>query len=99
MPLSSKVDVRTGGIAGNCWFARDDIKKGEKVWWAGEWDKKPEMLVHVDTMKKWSKEEQERFLALAYQVEENIYSGFPPGIPVPEVLHRSHCDHYSYQRS
>jgi len=33
-------------------------------------------------------------LALAYQVDETIYSGFPPGIPVPpEVIQENYVNH------
>jgi len=94
MPLNPKIRVSTGGIHGNCWFANQDIPKGEWLWKAGEWDTNAETLVPVEEVHKWSQEKQDRFLALAYMVNPTTYSGFPDGLEVPaEILQENYVNH------
>jgi len=46
MPLSDKVRVDAdSAIHYRCWRAKELIKAGEKVWWAGEWDDKDDLKV------------------------------------------------------
>eukprot|EP01114_Cavostelium_apophysatum_P010980 TRINITY_DN2513_c0_g1_i2.p1 TRINITY_DN2513_c0_g1~~TRINITY_DN2513_c0_g1_i2.p1 ORF type:complete len:182 (+),score=15.32 TRINITY_DN2513_c0_g1_i2:113-658(+) len=93
MPLN-KVDVRSGGIHGHCWFAADDIQKGESIWTMGEWDKKPALNVAIETVKTWPKDQQDKFLALAYQIDDFTFSGFPPGVEIPqEILNENYVNH------
>ena len=41
---------------------------GEWLWKAGEWDVKAECIIPIEVVHSWPIEEQERFMALAYQV-------------------------------
>jgi hypothetical protein len=80
MPLSEKVNVTTGGIHGRCWFAKEDIAEGELVWWIHEDPNSPlsqQWFYPVDEVMSWPDERRNNFLALAYQVDDDTFSGFP----------------------
>jgi hypothetical protein len=88
MPLSPKVSVTTGGIHGRCWFANDDIKKGDKIWWNDpsitNYRKEKALTVDFQTFATWPKDKQDKFMELAYQIDENTLEGFPEGVELPE---------------
>lgn len=73
------------GIHGNCWWANEDIKQGEWIWKAGEWDTNESMLVPIADLVNWNDQDREKFLALAYQIDDYTMNGFPPGIEVKSL--------------
>lgn len=67
------------------WFAKEDIQCGETIWYAGAYDKDPTLRVHISTMKTWDPKKYDDFMALAYQVDDEWYSGYPEeGTKVPD---------------
>jgi len=66
------------------WFAKEDIKAGESIWWAGEYDRDPTLRVHMDVLKTWPKDKLDKFMSLAYMIAPDVYSGYPEeGTQVP----------------
>lgn len=60
-----------------CWFAAEDIAKGEKLWWAPEQLHPLEILVTLDEMMAWPVEKRDKFMELAYQINDTTMAGFP----------------------
>lgn len=60
-----------------CWFAAEDIAKGEKLWWAPEQLHPLEILVSIDEMMAWPAEKRDKFMELAYQINDTTMAGFP----------------------
>jgi len=94
MVLSKKVAIKTDGIHGNCWFASEKIKAGEMIWELGN------IPYHdIDINKKeldsWPAEKREKFLSLAYMIEEGIWRGSDPNRVVPQ----SELDEYFVNHS
>ncbi len=72
--LSVKVEVRPSGVAGHGWFAKEDIKKGEIVFWPYEDGERFDF--HINEVLQWPKERKRKFLKIAYQVDDEIYNGY-----------------------
>jgi len=80
MPLSKKIRVNTGGIHGRCWFAGEDIKAGELLWWAPEQLHPKEIHVSVAELQTWPEAKREKFMELAYQIDDTTMAGFPEDV-------------------
>jgi hypothetical protein len=68
MPLSNKVEVSTSDIHGRCLRTKEEIKEGEVLWEAGEWNKDPKYIHKKTDVLKWPKAQQDAFWALSYPV-------------------------------
>jgi hypothetical protein len=90
MPLSSKVEVKSGGIHGFCWFAANDIKSGEMVWTAKSDDgSSPHLNFYrtIDQINAMPETVRTNFLDLAYQVSDGLWLGIDPDAPPsPELV-------------
>jgi hypothetical protein len=66
---------------------REDIEEGELIWWADaeslKLRDKLHLVVDLKTFETWPKEKQEKFMELAYQIDENHLEGFHEGMEVP----------------
>jgi hypothetical protein len=66
----------------------DDIKKGDKIWWndpsIANYRKEKALTVDFQTFATWPKDKQDKFMELAYQIDENTLEGFPEGVELPE---------------
>ena len=79
MVLSAKVHVRPGGIHGYGWFATDSIQPGEAVWWMGNDEAiGASMEITVAALRAWPQAQRDRFMALAYQIDDGLYRGIDP---------------------
>jgi len=77
MVLSKKVLVKPGGIHGWCWFAGEPIKAGEMIWEKGDMQYN-DIDIPKETILSWPQQQQDKFMALAYQVRPGIYRGTDP---------------------
>ncbi|ELR24098.1 SET family protein [Acanthamoeba castellanii str. Neff] len=100
MPLSPKVRVSTEGaihgngtaldkeVAGRGWFAAEDIKEGEVIWFMESWledkDSQPGIFVNMETIKSWPQEKQDQFWELGYQCGDDLFHGFPSDVELDE---------------
>jgi len=75
--LHHAIVVKDSGIQGRGLFATENIKAGEITWWQGP----DEPRYHIDTIRRWPLEKQEKFFCLAYQVDEEWYHGPLDGSP------------------
>jgi len=69
--LHPAIIVKDSGIQGKGLFATADIKAGEVTWQQGP----NEPRYHLDAIRRWSQEQQEKFFRLAYQVGDEFYHG------------------------
>ena len=95
MPLSKKIRVSTGGIHGRCWFAAEDIKEGELLWWAPEQLHPLEVHVSIEEVQSWPEEKRNKFMELAYQINETTLAGFPDDLSElpPEYVAENFVNH------
>jgi len=96
MPLSEKVRIDKGGIHGWSWFANEDIKEGDLLWWYGDYGVNQKFVVRypIKEVQNWPTEKREKFLALAYQVDDETFDGFPPDQEIPfEVIKENYVNH------
>lgn len=71
--LSNKVEVLNQGIQGHGWFAKEDIPKGEIIYWPRE---NSSFDFHVSEVLKWEPNRRRKFFKIAYQVDDEIYNGY-----------------------
>lgn len=83
MVLSKKVRVSPGGIHGHCWFAGEDIKAGELIWWQGE-QQYNDIDVPTAELNTWPQDKREKWLSLAYMVGPDTYRGSDPDKEIPQ---------------
>lgn len=87
--LHHAIVVKDSGIQGRGLFAAENIKAGEITWWQGP----NEPRYHIDTIRRWPLEKQEKFFRLAYQVDEECYHGPVDGSAVDPADFMNHsCD-------
>ena len=87
--LHHAIVVRDSGIQGRGLFATENITVGEKTWWQGP----DEPRYHIDTIRGWPLEKQEKFFRLAYQVGDEWYHGPVEGAGVDPADFMNHsCD-------
>lgn len=87
--LHQAIIVQDSGIQGKGLFATEEIKAGEVTW-----QKDPdEARYHIDVIKRWPKEKQEKFFRHAYQVGGEWYHGPETGIVTDPADYMNHsCD-------
>lgn len=95
MPLNPKVQISEAGIHGHCWFAKEEFKKGEWIW-----KQREEGAPHTDLFLTYEQihalpaDKKEKWLALAYQVDDNLMCGFDPDKePIYEELIENYVNH------
>ncbi|CAF1221890.1 unnamed protein product [Didymodactylos carnosus] len=95
MPLNPKVQIKSTGIHGHCWFAAADIKQDEHIWW-----KRPDDEKHTDiflTRKEIDAlpdDKRLKFLSLCYQVSDDLHCGFDPDLePIQSELIEDYINH------
>lgn len=87
--LHHAIVVKDSGIQGRGLFATEDIKAGEITWRQGP----DEPRYHLDTIRSWPSEKQEKFFRLAYQVGDEWYHGPVEGAAVDPADFMNHsCD-------
>eukprot|EP01100_Stratorugosa_tubuloviscum_P010615 TRINITY_DN4579_c0_g1_i2.p1 TRINITY_DN4579_c0_g1~~TRINITY_DN4579_c0_g1_i2.p1 ORF type:complete len:186 (-),score=53.63 TRINITY_DN4579_c0_g1_i2:328-885(-) len=102
MPLNPKVSICFGisTIHGNCWIANEDINEGEIIWTPplNDNDASQEIYMHhINEIKLWSKEKQDYFFRLGYEVKKDYFIGFleneqPPKHIIEELFVNHSCD-------
>ena len=81
MPLNPKIEIKSTGIHGHCWFASADIKQNERIWW-----KHPDNVNNTrirltfEEINALPEEKRRSFLSLCYQVSDGLYEGFDPNV-------------------
>jgi hypothetical protein len=87
--LHSAIIIKDSGIQGKGLFATADIKAGEETW-----RQEPDQpRYHVDEVRRWPQEKQEKFFRLAYQVGNEWYHGPVEGSPFDPADYMNHsCD-------
>jgi hypothetical protein len=59
---------------------REDIEEGELIWWADAESlrlrEQLHLVVDLKTFETWPKEKQDKFMELAYQIDEDHLEGF-----------------------
>lgn len=94
MPLHKDVAVSSGGIHGRCWFAAEDIPAGTTVWWAPDSPHESELIVTIEEMESWPEEKREKFMALAYQLDDSHMAGFADEESAPyDVIKENYVNH------
>jgi hypothetical protein len=87
--LHEAIIVKNSGIQGKGLFASTDIRKGEIIWRRDP----DEARFHIDVIKSWPQEKQEKFFAHAYQVGDGHYHGPEDGIVTDPADYMNHsCD-------
>jgi SET domain-containing protein len=87
--LHPSIVIKDSGIQGKGLFAAADIKAGEVTWRQGP----NEPRYHVDTIRRWPQEQQEKFFRLAYQVGDDWYHGPVEGTEFDPADYMNHsCD-------
>jgi len=87
--LHHAIVVKNSGIQGRGLFAMKNIKAGEITWWQGP----DEPRYHIDTIRSWPLEKQQKFFRLAYQVGDEWYHGPVEGSAVDPADFMNHsCD-------
>ncbi|MDZ7290836.1 MAG: SET domain-containing protein-lysine N-methyltransferase [candidate division KSB1 bacterium] len=87
--LHHAIIVKNSGIQGKGLFASADIKAGEIIWRRDP----DEVRFHVDVIRSWPAEKQEKFGRYAYQVGEEWYHGPEDGIVTDPADYMNHsCD-------
>lgn len=94
MVLSSKVRVGEGGVHGYCWFAAEDISAGAMLWELGD-VKYDDLDVTKAEMDTWSEEKREKYLALAYMIDVDLWRGPDPENPPPFEQRREYYVNHS----
>jgi len=69
--LHQAIILKESSIQGKGLFATEDIQAGEITWRQDP----NQPRYHLDTIRSWPKEKQEKFFRLAYQVGEEWYHG------------------------
>jgi len=69
--LHEAIILKESGIEGKGLFATADIKAAEVTWRQDP----NQPRYHIDAIRRWPKEKQEKFFRLAYEVGENWYHG------------------------
>jgi len=72
--MSNKVEVRTSTVAGYGWYAKEDIKKGEIIFWP--YENADRFDFHINDILQWKPERRRKFLKIAVQVDDDIYNGY-----------------------
>jgi hypothetical protein len=87
--LHKAIVVKNSGIEGKGLFASEEIKAGEVIW-----RKDPgEARFHIDVIRSWPKEKQEKFFWHAYQVDDEWYHGPEDGVVTDPADYMNHsCD-------
>lgn len=87
--LHPAIIVKSSTIQGKGLFASADIKVGE-VTWRRDAD---EARYHIDTIRTWPPEKQEKFWRYAYQVGDGWYHGPESGVVTDPADYMNHsCD-------
>lgn len=98
MPLNDCVEVKAGGIHGFCWFAGEDIKAGTWIWKArAPGAPHTDRFFTTEQLAQLDPAVRDKFMSLAYQVEDNLYLGLDPDKePIPaeqnELFVNHSCD-------
>lgn len=95
MPLTNKITIDTGKTHGYSWVANEDIEEGEVIWWIDE-DYVPiyEKNITFEEFESWDQEKQNKFMALAYQVDEGVLEGLIDTTGVPfDILKEYYVNH------
>jgi len=94
MPLSSKVEVKAGGIHGNCWFAKEDIKEGEMIWKIREAGQPHcDLVMTIAEVNKMPEAARDKFMSLAYQIDDDHYLGVDETKIIQVELNEMYVNH------
>ena len=87
--LHPSIIIKNSGIQGKGLFASADIKAGEVTWRQGPDEKR----YHLDTIRSWPSEKQEKFWRYAYQVGDGWHHGPESGVVTDPADYMNHsCD-------
>ncbi|MEW5724208.1 MAG: SET domain-containing protein-lysine N-methyltransferase [Thermodesulfobacteriota bacterium] len=94
--LHPAIVVRESGIQGFGLFTTKPIAKGETVWW----EEKEVPRYHIDEVRRWPLDKQQRFFWYSWQVDEQWHTGPVDGPPTDPSDYMNHsCDPNTWYES